>query len=241
MARTVASHPGFGLRILAARARYFVTRRFTGPLATPDGYLIESAAELISYWSFFVEREGWDDAWIRPLRESSQPEVLDIGANAGLFTHLIWVLNPNAKITVFEPLPKMATKISAWRMRTGANAVVHNMAVSNESGTATFYIASDHDTSASLKSPGASHSPITVQVTTLDERVAARDILLAKIDVEGVEPEVLAGGAGVLGRTSFLLAEAHTPEALQAIQHKLGSSWATRRVGECDYLFARNR
>ena len=237
--RVLFRTPFFALRLLLARVRYFATRRLSGRISTPDGFLIETPAELVSYWSFFVEREGWAEEWVEPLRRANAPVVLDVGANAGLFTHLVWTLNPRTRISVFEPLPKMAAKISAWKSRVGATAEIRNVAVSDRSGTATFYAAGDNDTSASLKSPGASHSPITVQVATLDETITEPEILLAKVDVEGFEPQVLAGARSVLKRLRFIVAEAHSPEALAAIQATLGDAWNTRRVGECDYLFTR--
>jgi FkbM family methyltransferase len=74
-----------------------------------------------------------------------------VGANAGLFTHLIWTLKPDAEIIAFEPLPKMAAKIKAWQARTGARLTIHNQAVSDHCDTAPFYAMADNDTGASLK------------------------------------------------------------------------------------------
>src|SRR5437867_4159744 len=98
LGRTLLGHPGFATRLLAARVRFFFTRQFRGPLPTPDGFVIETAAELISYWSFLIEREGWARVWLDALAREEQPLVLDVGANAGLFTHLIWMLKPEAEI-----------------------------------------------------------------------------------------------------------------------------------------------
>jgi hypothetical protein len=60
-----------------------------------------------------------------------------------------------------------------------------------------------------------------------------------KVDVEGAECEVLAGGPQTLSRTRFLILEAHTQEALNKIQNQLGMGWLSRRVGASDYLFIR--
>lgn len=118
--RMLLRHPLFALQLLVVRTRFFLTRRLAGSVSTPDGFLIETTGELISYWSFFIEREGCVQEWVEALKGQTKPLVLDVGANAGLFTHLIWTLKPDAEIVAFEPLPKMAAKIKAWQIRTGA-------------------------------------------------------------------------------------------------------------------------
>jgi len=239
--RTFFKTPVFAARLLASRARYFATRTFDGTLETPDGFRIETFQELIAYWSFFVEREGWSSEWINLLKTDPKPIVLDVGANAGVFTHLVWTLNPNAVIMAFDPLPKMAQKIGAWQQRTGANARVLNLAIADQSGTAEFYASSELDTTASLKSAAKTAQSIQVRVATLDELLPSGDpIALIKIDVEGAEPEALAGAAQVLRRTKFLIIEAHTSEALRKVQTQLGSAWAAKRVGASDFLFFRS-
>jgi FkbM family methyltransferase len=241
ISRTFVRHPVFASKVLAARARYFANRNFAGQLDTPDGFRIETFQELIAYWSFFIEREGWSSDWIECIKYAPKPIVLDVGANAGLFTHLIWRLNRNAVIFSFDPLPRMAEKIAGWQRRTGANATIMNLAIAERSGSAEFFASSDRDTTASLKSVVTTAKLLTVRVATLDELFPAGDpIALIKIDVEGAEPEVLAGATQVLLRTKFLIIEAHTPEALQKVQDKLGSSWASKRVGASDFLFFRS-
>jgi Methyltransferase FkbM domain len=78
-----------------------------------------------------------------------------------------------------------------------------------------------------------------VPVTTLDQELPDRDVLLMKVDVEGFECEVIAGGPRVLSRTKFLIIEAHTPEQRDAITGALGPGWQRSRLGPVDYLFSR--
>ncbi len=232
-------HPGFGTSLGCARAAYFFSRRLSQPLATPDGYLIETASQLVSYWSMFIEHELWDKSWIDAIRNTAKPVVLDVGANAGLFSHMIWTLNPNTEIIAFEPLPDMAARIGAWQQRTKANLVCHNQAVSSACGSATLYALESDDPTASLANDGTRSGGITVPVTTLDTVVHAPEIVLIKIDVEGLECEVLAGGVQTVAKASFLLLEAHTKEAWQKIADQLGNPWRSQRVGTSDYLFTR--
>jgi len=173
--------PGFALRLLMARLTYFRSRKFMGPITTPNNFVIESPNELISFWSFFIERECWDEEWVRSLRTEPAPLVLDVGANAGLFTHMIWEVRPDARIAAFEPLPKMANKIAEWRNRTNAHVTIHNVAVSNFMGTADFFITDEHDTSASLAAQSAGSRPIKVSVVTLDSVVPDNPICVMKV------------------------------------------------------------
>jgi FkbM family methyltransferase len=232
-------HPVFATSLLRARATYFFSRRLFKSLATPDGYLIETPSQLISYWSMFIERELWDASWVRAVVRESKPVVLDVGANAGLFSHMIWTLNPNAQLIAFEPLPEMAVRIRAWQQRTKSNLICHNQAVSSTRGTATLYASQSDDPTASLVHDGTRQVGITVPVTTLDASIEPRGITLIKVDVEGLECEVLAGGKHIVSNAQFLLLEAHTKQSLQNICRQLGDSWQCKRVGTSDYLFTR--
>lgn len=237
--RELTRHPVFTFRLAAARLRFFITRQFAKPLLTPTGFQIETATELISYWSFFVERETWSRDWLDDLAGTAHPLVVDVGANAGLFTHLIWTRRQDTEIIAFEPLPKMREKLNRWQVQTQARLTIRPEAVSDHPGTASFYATADNDTGASLNAGQAEHDTLTVLLTTLDLALAGRSSLLIKIDAEGVEPEVLAGAKDTLNRVKYLIMEAHTPEALLTISSLLGAEWRSRRVGSSDYLFVR--
>jgi len=234
-----AKHPTFAIRLALARLRFFALRSFQGPLRTADNYLIESEFELISYWSFFVERECWSKVWIDALIQETAPVVLDVGANAGLFTHLVWSLKPSAQLYAFDPLPQMAQKISRWAANNRANVTVVNKAVAAKPGIAIFHTASNSDTTASLYDDGSKKSTIEVETTTLDQTVERQPILLIKIDVEGAETDVINGARQTLANTRFLIVEAHTPDALSRVAAALGKEWSNQQIGASDYFFTR--
>ena len=239
LARTFFRHPGFAGRILAARTRFFFSRRLARPLPSPDGYLIETPGQLISYWAFFIELEDQMPEWVVPLQKETAPLVIDVGANAGLFTHLIWVLNPQAEIYSFEPLPKMAAKIREWLSRTKAKATLFNQAAAAQAGTASFYAANEDDTGASLINDGSGLKPITVPLVTLDSVVPNRPVFLLKIDVEGAECEVLAGAKQTIANSRFMLIEAIGDDALQKVVRALGPQWHHQATEGNDFLFTR--
>lgn len=238
--RMMLRTPGFTLSLLKARFVYFCCRKFAGPITTPDGFIIESPNELVSYWSFFVEQECWDREWVQCILKEKAPVVLDVGANAGLFTHMVWRLRPDVELIVFEPLPRMAKKIEAWQKRNNARMTLHNAAASNFRGTADFFVAGENDTSASLGAVSAAHHPIKVAVVTLDEVVPQKRISLMKIDVEGFECQVLEGGQKTMANSAFIIAEAHTNDALARIRQRLGGAWECKRVGASDFLFRKD-
>lgn len=233
------SDPKFAVRLFGVRLWYLLSRSFKGDFVTPDGFCIQTPCELISYWSFFVEREGWTADWAADLAKEKSPLVLDVGANAGLFTHWIWTQNRQTRLIVFEPLPVMAERIRNWGKRSGADITLHQKAVSDHCGEATFFTNADNDMAASLRDDGKSNQ-LTVNLTTLDSLVPQQSVLLLKIDVEGCEPQVLRGAANTLTQTRYIMAEAHTKEALGNIRVILDEkNWSCRRVGSSDYLFKR--
>ena len=238
--RTFFSHPFFALTLVSARAHYFISRTLRRPIRTPDQYEIRTINELVSYWSLFVERECSHPTWVRALRQNPKSLVLDVGANAGLFSHLVWHLRKNTEIHAFDPLPAMAKRITDQAAQTGAAITVHNCAVSDQPGTATFYAAAENDPTASLKPVTEKQISLPVKVVTLDSVAPAGEILLVKIDVEGVECEVLRGAINTLKRTRFLIIEALSSRALAEIKASLGPDWQCTPVGDTDYFFARN-
>ena len=237
--RVLFTKPVWAFRLLTARAGFFFSRQFRHPIATPDRFVIESGHQLVSYWSLFIERECWAGEWTEALAQEPAPMILDIGANAGLFTHLVWTRRADAEFIAFEPLPRMAGKIADWKARTGANLTLYQKGVSDHCGTASFYASEEGDPTASLKPEGPKALKLTIPLVTLDSVVTASPVFLMKVDVEGCECEVLAGGKQTLERTRFIILEAHTPDALEKIQKQLGTAWHAKRVGASDFLFSR--
>ncbi len=237
--RLFAKRPRWALALLTARSQFFRSRRFGRPIPTPDNFVIESGHQLVSYWSLFIERECWASKWTQALAKERNPLILDVGANAGLFTHLVWSLRPDAEFIAFEPLPRMSQKISGWKTRTKANLTLHQLGVSDHSGIATFYASEDDDPTASLRPDGPKSIKLEIPVVTLDSIVPRRPILLIKVDVEGCECEVLAGAKQTVDQTQFIILEAHSPEALKKIELQLGPTWRAQRVGASDFLFSR--
>jgi len=139
----------------------------------------------------------------RLLAEFVRPNdcVFDVGANIGSWTEILLTLG--ARVVAFEPLPECAREISA---QNNPRLTVVNKAVGREPGVAALHLHEETIRSSILPvwEGHRSTSSITVEVTTLDQ--AIKDFGMphyCKIDVEGLEPEVLAGLSSPLSNLSF--------------------------------------
>ena len=144
--------------------------------------------------------------------------VVDVGANEGSFVAAVLSLAPAAHVLAVEP-----TELPLRRLRerfgSHPNVTVVPQALAARSGTARMHVTVGH-TGSSLHRPqpemgelyGAVEGwsvaeEIDVPTTTLDELVGERDVAVLKIDVQGGELGVLAGGEDTLRRTRAILVE----------------------------------
>ena len=188
----------------------------------------------------FVEGELADAAWIEALKSADRPLVVDVGANVGLFSHLVFQLKPQADIVAFEPLPALHQDLLALGRRTGMKLDLRAKAAGRAPGEALLESPHGYDGVSRICVSGEpTGQTCRVEVSTLDGELAGREILLMKMDVEGYECEVIAGATAALAKTKFLIIEAQTPEHREAITAALGAGW-TRKLGSSDYLFSRS-
>jgi FkbM family methyltransferase len=151
---------------------------------------------------------GFEDAeiefFLRRLRAHERPVVVDVGANIGVHTLRFAAGVPGAHVHSFEPSPETRARLLAnvERNGLGSSVTVEPLAVSDAPGRARFYHCRDGAFS-SLRDTGRQElaDAFDVEVTTLDAYVEARAIgrlALVKIDVEGFEDQVIAGGRRTL-------------------------------------------
>jgi FkbM family methyltransferase len=151
--------------------------------------------------------------------------LLDIGANAGYYSLLAHDLGGKSScIHAFEPNPSLAAMFreSVRRSNADGEIVVNQVACGSGPGSAELQLSSDPSqyAFATLKPELAwfAHgAPVVVDVIDLDSYCETRGIKpdMVKLDVEGYEPEAIAGMSGLLTRhvPSWVVCEVVRAEA----------------------------
>lgn len=151
--------------------------------------------------------QPWRRRSLARLYRSLVPEgalVFDIGAHVGSRTRSL--LANGAYCVAVEPQPVFADLLQRLFMNNARVSLVTN-AVGREHGEAELYVSSRHPTVSSLSADWVTRVSassgfeavdwdrrVTVAVTTLDSLIAEHGLpTFCKIDVEGMEAEILAG------------------------------------------------
>lgn len=144
--------------------------------------------------------------------------IFDVGANTGQFARAIHEILPEAYIYAFEPLSDCFTALQR-AMRRVKHFQAFNTALGERDAETVFY-RSAWSPSSSLRPMGRLHKeyfPYTaqqsqeiVQVRRLDDYADTLKIhgnVLVKLDVQGCEDKVIAGGECLLQRAKILIVE----------------------------------
>lgn len=141
--------------------------------------------------------------------------VLDVGGNVGEFAELCRVTWPACTVTSFEPLLHVA---DANKRRANGRWWVEPVAISDRGGEATLRYCRNQHSASTMMQPGGLRrrefgivdrfEELVVPTRPLDDYLgllAGRTLL--KVDVEGHEAQVLAGGENVLRGVEVVLLE----------------------------------
>lgn len=139
------------------------------------------------------------DFVLKKLEQIKSPVIFDIGANIGLHS-IMWAKKSGCKIFAFEPSRSTSKLLSENILlhQLENNISISSLAFSDKKGTADFFQSVD-DGYSSLKDTHRKEiiSKYQVEVTTIDDfvdKLGITKIDMIKIDVEGLEREVLSGG-----------------------------------------------
>lgn len=148
--------------------------------------------------------------------------ALDVGVNIGYMSSILAAqVGPSGTVLAFEPHPDVsaeaAANIAHWAEFAVAPITLNRFALSERPGRLPLFVPDSFDLNrglSSLNAKGSGWRTVMVEVTTLDAAVGPTAVVgCLKIDVEGHEAEVLAGGTTTLGRRAVrdILFEDHNP------------------------------
>jgi FkbM family methyltransferase len=146
--------------------------------------------------------------------------VIDVGANIGMYAMLsARAVGPSGTVFAFEPVPHVYERLSANLALSGiVNATPHPIALSDTTGTASFYLGRNDSMGSLCRAQTA--EAIEVPTETLDgflERHGVTRVDAVKIDAEGAEMRIVRGMCRLLRRADRpLLFVEHNDTALRA-------------------------
>jgi protein O-GlcNAc transferase len=160
---------------------------------------VPDSLELIT--PYVIREQGdWFEDEIKFLRRILQQgeKIIDIGANYGTYTLMMAkAVGPEGKIWAFEPASSTAECLRASISQNSlTNVVVEQSALSSKPGSARLSLNANSELNSIVKG-NASVASEEVPVVTLDERMVKyswRGISFMKIDAEGEEENIIAGG-----------------------------------------------
>jgi FkbM family methyltransferase len=165
---------------------------------------VPGVARLHGVLSTTARRELQDSRNLRRLLAfvlARDSNCVDVGAHEGAVLAEMVRLASDGRHVAFEPLPGFAERLRAQF----PDVDVRDIALANRSGQASFVFVRNQPALSGLRERVYPRPPqretITVDVQRLDDALPAGYVpTLVKIDVEGAEGEVLAGGMETIAR-----------------------------------------
>jgi FkbM family methyltransferase len=159
-----------------------------------------------------VEQLDWFEDEIKFLRRLLQPgqKVIDIGANYGVYTlSMAKTVGPTGSVWAFEPASSTAEFLAQGiASNEFTQVVLERCALSSSCGTSQLSLNEQSEMNALVRTAQSPSNSEIVSLVTLDEckqRYAWTDIAFMKIDAEGEESNILAGGRRFLAELSPLI------------------------------------
>lgn len=147
--------------------------------------------------------------------------IVDVGANRGQFAAEIRQVFPAAELYCFEPLAEPFAELQRWAAPQ-RRVKVFNVALGEKQEERTMFLHTTHSPSSSLLQSTEicselypqtqAQKPVTIKLTTLDNvlgEVALQPDVLIKLDTQGYEKQVIAGGVETFRRAAACIIEAN--------------------------------
>jgi FkbM family methyltransferase len=133
--------------------------------------------------------------------------IVDVGANLGIFSIAARIAFKNANIHAYEPNPNNISVLGKHGKE--FNFKIHEEALSFKAGRGELTFTTSHDTSARISNKDEGET-ILSDLDTVINRFKTRKIDLLKLDCEGAEFEILRN-SNALKHVRFLTMEYHLP------------------------------
>jgi FkbM family methyltransferase len=150
---------------------------------------------------------------------------VDVGAHIGSIISEVTRNTPTAKIVAIEAIPD---KVAALRRRFPA-VEFHACALSDSEGEASFFVNTKRSGYSSLGRPAVGASVDTVELKVpmkrLDNLIAADEIDVIKIDVEGAELGVLRGSEQIVAKSRPTIMFESGPPAENGLGYTKEAMW----------------
>ena len=149
--------------------------------------------------------------FLKALLPGVRGTAVDLGANVGLFSLYVLRSFPGLAVHAVEADPDTFAVMAGNRaLNPSLPWTVHHLALAGADGTVRFL---HHDVSASGRIAREEEPGRSVRAARWDTFMAQAlppgEIALVKMDIEGAEGEVLAGGAGDFSRVRRMVVEVH--------------------------------
>jgi FkbM family methyltransferase len=165
-----------------------------------------------------LEQEDWFEDEIRFVRAAVEPgsHAMDIGANYGLYTLAIARAAGDAgRVLAFEPAARTADFLERSLRLNGLGQVeVLRVGLSDHSGSAVLALDENPELNRVVESAASAEAAESITLVSLDDLAGQRalpGIAFMKIDAEGQEANILAGGARFFAE--------HSPLVMFEIKH----------------------
>ena len=165
--------------------------------------------------------------------------ILDVGANIGIAAVWLKALIPEAELACVEPDPRNLPLARLNLAENGISAKIFECAVAPYSGRTRLGIEDFYGKSSLEDARLYAHSEFveveTRRIPEILDDLGWHRVDLLKMDIEGMERDILADGGDWLARVGLILLEVHpntSPEELSSLLHPYG--WSLQRLGVHD-------